>query len=164
MVEAEYAYPFIGHAPLEPRTARRSSPTASSDLGAEPDAETGRGQVSTLLGIPLDQIKVHILRVGGGFGRRLTNDYMLEAASIAREVGGAPVKVLWTREDDVQHDHYRPGGFHHFKAGLDSSGRLAAWRDHFVSFGEGKQFAPTAGITPRSSPQASSPTSVSMRR
>ena len=124
VVEGTCAYPVIAHAPPSPRTAPPTIVTAPSDLGPSQTPQRGATWWRSC-SASADRITFHLMQAGGGFGRRLSNDYVVEAAWISKEIG-APVKLLWTREDDMRHDFYRPGGFHHLKAGLDGRGALTA--------------------------------------
>jgi isoquinoline 1-oxidoreductase beta subunit len=140
-VEASYYFPLLAHAPLEPQNSTAHFKDGKIEIWS-PSQIPNPGQVAASAGIQAGDVLMHLVRAGGGFGRRLNSDYDIEVARIARMVSDervaagmatVPVKLLWTREDDMHHDQYRPGGFHYFKAGLDADGRMIAFRDYVAS-------------------------------
>jgi isoquinoline 1-oxidoreductase beta subunit len=146
VLEAAYSYPFLSHIDLEPQNCTAHYQDGKVVLWA-PTQLPGPGAklVAATLGIGESDVTVNMTRIGGGFGRRLRNDFMAEAAWISKQVG-APVKLVWNRQDDMQHDFYRPAGFHFLKGGLDNDGRRVALRDHFVTFGRGGKLADSAAM------------------
>lgn len=146
VVEARYEYPFIAHVTMEPQGATAHWKDGKLEMWSTSTLpEDGRELVAKTLGISPNDITTHMVRAGGSFGRRLQNDYLVEAAWIARRVD-APVKLLWSREDDVRHDPFRPGGTVGLKGGIDAQGKLTAWRHHLVSFGDEKHMTSGGGI------------------
>ena len=135
-LESFYTYHFASHAQLEPQNCVARFANGAVELWA-PTQTPHRGidNVANTLGIPADRVTVHQTRCGGGFGRRLYNDFMCEAAAIATRVDG-PVKLQWTREDDMSHDLFRAGGFHQLEGSLDAEGSVTGLRDHFITFAD----------------------------
>ncbi len=153
VVKASYSYPFLAHVPLEPQNTTAHWQNGKMEIWAPTQTpERAHKEVATLLGVEPSEVTLHLTRMGGGFGRRLYNDFVVEAAAIARKVD-APVKLVWTREDDIRHDLYRPGGFHHLEGGVDDAGNVTFWRNHFVTYGQGKQYAASANMGPAEFPQ-----------
>ncbi|GAB1261395.1 xanthine dehydrogenase family protein molybdopterin-binding subunit [Aurantivibrio plasticivorans] len=136
-VEGFYTYQFASHAPLEPQNCVAWHKDGKMEIWAPSQTpQRAPASASAATGIPASDITIHQTRIGGGFGRRLLNDYVAEVAAIAQRVD-APVKLQWTREEDIQHDHFRPGGFHSLKGAVDADGKLSAWQNHFITFAFG---------------------------
>jgi isoquinoline 1-oxidoreductase beta subunit len=154
-IEAGYELPFLAHATMEPMNCAAHVRDGDCELWAPTQVPAAAADsVAQALGIPRDRIKVHITFIGGGFGRRLIQDYAVEAALISRE-SGAPIQVVWTREDDIRHDFYRPAAYHAFQAGLDARGNLLSWR-HRGSSPSIETFYSGTGLSPQAAAQVDS--------
>jgi CO/xanthine dehydrogenase Mo-binding subunit len=121
-ISAEYSLPFMAHAPMEPGNCTAHFHGTNCELWAPTQVpQDCRDSVATAIGLDPDLVKVNVTLMGGGFGRRLEHDYAVEAALVSKAING-PVKVLWTREDDMRSSTYRPASLHQLSATLDGSG------------------------------------------
>ncbi|HET6545871.1 MAG TPA: molybdopterin cofactor-binding domain-containing protein, partial [Rhodanobacteraceae bacterium] len=130
VVQARYEMPFLAHATMEPPAALIEIDKDGALLIASLQNPDGASKtISALTGLPRKAIDIRMTRAGGGFGRRLNNDYVAEAVLIAK-AAGKPIKLMWTREDDLGHDFYRPFGVHAMTATLDRKKRVTGWAHH----------------------------------
>ena len=150
-LEAVYEAPYLAHAPMEPLNCTVHVRPDACDIWASTQIQTAAQQVGMkITGLPREKVQVHTLFLGGGFGRRGASDYIAEAVEIGKAIG-VPVKLTWTREDDLQHDFYRPASYTRFRAALDADGWPVAWDSRIVcpSFSglrNGVDFAAVEGI------------------
>jgi isoquinoline 1-oxidoreductase beta subunit len=132
VVEATYELPFLSHTPMEPMNCLADVRADRCEIwGPMQNPDALRALVADVTGLNPASVTVHMTRSGGGFGRRLLSDYGAEAALLSKTVG-ASVQVFRTREDELQHDYYRPAGMHRLRAGLQG-GRLIAWDQHLAN-------------------------------
>ena len=132
-VEAAYEVPFLAHATMEPMNCAADVRTDGCDVYAPTQFQTfNQNTAAKITGLRPEQVRVHTTFLGGGFGRRAEQDFVAEAVEISKEVG-APVQVTWSREDDMQHDFYRPAVYSKLVAGLDADGWPVACKSRIVS-------------------------------
>ena len=132
-VEAVYEMPFLAHATMEPMNCTAHVRADGVDIWAPTQFQTGVQMVGGQIGgIAPEKVAVHTTYLGGGFGRRFELDFIMEALETSK-AAGVPVKVIWSREDDIQHAQYRPANYHQLRAGLDASGRPVAWTHRIVA-------------------------------
>lgn len=137
VIEAEYQCPFLSHAPMEPMNFFADvRPDKVELIGPVQTPQAARDQISKLLNIPVENISLQMTRIGGGFGRRLRPDYALETAELS-SILKAPVKVIWTREDDMTAGIYRPATRYRFRAALDKAGNITAYHLRGVGINAG---------------------------
>jgi isoquinoline 1-oxidoreductase beta subunit len=136
-LEAVYEVPLLAHASMEPMncTARLSGSRLEIWAGTQ-NPQGARKAAAVVTGVAPNDVTVHVVRMGGGFGRRFYADFVAEAAYLAK-ASGRPVQVVWSREDDIRHGFYRPAGYHLMRAGLDADGQLVAWSQHLVNASRG---------------------------
>ena len=126
-IEAVYEVPYLSHAPMEPMNCAADVRADGCDVWTSTQIQTSaHGSAVKITGLPPQKVKIHTLFLGGGFGRRGGDDFVGEAVEISKAIGG-PVKLTWSREDDMQHDLYRPASYTRFSGGLDAEGWPVAW-------------------------------------
>ncbi len=141
-VEAVYEVPFLAHATMEPMNCTAHVREGRCEIWAPTQsAQWIQGGAAKITGLPEQDVTVHVTLLGCGFGRRLIPDFAFEAVQVSKAVN-APVKVTWTREDDMQHDWYRPVSLHHLRGGLDADGNLTALWHHLVAPSISEQMNP----------------------
>ena len=145
-ISAEYQLPFMAHAPMEPGNCTAQYQGTKCELWAPTQVpQDSRDSVATAVGLDPDQVKVNVTLMGGGFGRRLEHDYAVEAALVSKAIA-APVKVIWTREDDMRSSTYRPASLHQLSAMLDGSGFPVALTHRLIAPSiSGQKGQPTPG-------------------
>lgn len=154
VIEADYVFPYLAHAPMEPMTCAGRLADGKCEMWAGFQIPTvDRGAAAQALGLPPEYITLHVLAAGGSFGRRATptGDFTGELANILKATDGKyPVKLVWTREDDIQGGYYRPFNVHRIRAGVDAGGRIVGWDQSFVgqSILAGTPFGPPDGSDP----------------
>lgn len=143
-LDSTYENPFLAHTTMEPINCTIEVGKDGCDIWVGTQVPTrAQRAVAEALGLQPEQVRIHNHLLGGGFGRRLEFDFIVQAALIARQSSG-PIKIVWSREEDVQHDMYRPYYYDRISAGLDDAGKLVAWKHRIVGSSIIARFAPFA--------------------